>query len=131
MTTGALQQNLVFRFQSRATKQALEADSFQIIEANMEKHYNGKHIVRNVIHNGISFRMIVVKGSSSDHIPEDPEDKSIGKTIHMSLARTKKEFDENLIEVLNVIQSEERVISICSNDVTYEYGYTRLKEMPS
>ncbi|MDU1953395.1 MAG: hypothetical protein E6750_18605 [Atlantibacter hermannii] len=97
----------------------------------MDKHYNGKHLVANVIHNGIPFRMMVVKGHSSEHVPEDPEDKANGTTIHLSLSRTKKEFDENLIEVLNKIGTDERVLTICPTDSAFEYGYSRLKELAS
>nr|WP_154325026.1 hypothetical protein [Pantoea sp. 201603H] len=95
----------------------------------MEKHYNGKHLVKNVNHNGIIFRMMVVKGHRSEHIPEDPQDKANGKTIHLSLSRTKKEFDENLIEVLNKVGDDERVLSICPHDPVFEYAYSRLKEI--
>lgn len=95
----------------------------------MAKHYNGKNLAANVTHNGMTFRMMVVKGYSPDHVPDDPEDKADGSTIHLNLARSKKEFDENLIEVLNSIGDGERVLSICSTDETYEYGYSRLKEM--
>lgn len=95
----------------------------------MAKHYNGKHLIKNVIHNGITFRMMVVKGNKPEHVPEDPEDKADGSTIHFNLARTSREFDENLIEVLNSVGDGERVLSLCSTDDAYEYGYTRLKEI--
>ncbi|THD49273.1 hypothetical protein ERD95_12300 [Enterobacteriaceae bacterium ML5] len=95
----------------------------------MGKHYNGKNLAKNVTHNGIRFRMMVVKGHDPEHIPEDPEDKANGTTIHFSLARTKKEFDENLIEILNKIHKDERVLIICPHDVVFEYAYSRLKEL--
>lgn len=97
----------------------------------MAKHYSGKHLAANVTHNEKTFRMMVVKGGSPEHVPDDPDDKADGSTIHMSLARTKKEFDENLIEVLNSVGEGERVFSICSTDEAYEYGFTRLKELSS
>lgn len=94
----------------------------------MEKHFNGKNISSEVTHNGIKFKMYVIKGYDPDRVPDE---KIEGQTVHISLSRSKKEFDENIIEVMNEIQAGDAVMAFCSSDLVYEYGFSRLKELSS
>lgn len=94
----------------------------------MDKHYLGKHLTADVVHNDIKFKMTVFKGYNPDNMPNV---KLSGGTVHISLASSKKEFDENIIETLNEVQATDDVFVICPTDAVYEYAFTRLKELSS
>ena len=94
----------------------------------MDKHKNGKHLRVKAIHNNVEFNLCVVKGSSPDHLPSN---KLESDKIHFGLARSKKEFDENLNEMLNEVSNGVEATILCPTDIVYEYGFTRVKEYES
>lgn len=91
----------------------------------MDKHKNGKYLRIKAMHNNVVFNLCVVKGHSPEHLPDH---KLESDEVHFGLARSKKEFDENLIEMLNDISNGAEAMILCAADNVYEYGFSRVKE---
>ncbi|WP_455424506.1 hypothetical protein [Dryocola sp. LX212] len=96
----------------------------------MAKHPIGKHLRAPVTFNEKNVLIYVVRGSQIEHMPPD-EDEDYPGDMQMLMPVLTKDFDAELNSTLEECGAGDVIVFMCTTDLIFEYGYSKIKAMRS
>lgn len=94
----------------------------------MAKHPTGKYLRAPITSNDKNLLIYVVRGSKIDDMPPD-DDEDYPGDMQMLMPQLSKEFDGELNIALEECQSGDVIVFMCTTDMIFEYGYSKIKAM--
>lgn len=94
----------------------------------MAKHPTGKHLRAPVVVDDKNLLVYVVRGSKIEDMPAD-EDEDYPGDMQMLMPQLSKDFDAELNEAIAECESGDVIVFMCTTDMIFEYGYSKIKAM--
>lgn len=94
----------------------------------MAKHPTGKYLRAPVSFNDKELLIYVVRGSQIEHMPAD-EDEDYPGDMQMLMPQLTRDFDAELNVALEECESGDVIVFMCTTDLIFEYGYSKVKAM--
>ncbi|WP_435953914.1 hypothetical protein [Dryocola sp. BD626] len=94
----------------------------------MAKHPVGKYLRAPVTSHEKNVLIYVVRGSQIEHMPPD-EDEDYPGDMQMLMPQLTRDFDAELNGTLEECESGDVIVFMCTTDLIFEYGYSKIKEM--